>query len=218
MSTVTEPKPQAPTLITRRTMVIGAIAVVVVAAIALDTKVVQIGSEHDVRKAVFSPETYGVAEYPKVKANVEERAVPAAELATAITASKAEAGKKFGIATSTGPVISVTFKGIVGEKKGNTHTIAVEGLPEGLQIRVQTGPAINGTDLRDATGTIEFGQFKNQIEYQDAGSALNNEVKKQVLAPIDMAALTGKTVSVVGVFKLINPKNWLVTPVRLEVQ
>jgi hypothetical protein len=55
MSTVTEPKPQAPTLITRRTMVIGAIAVVVVAAIALDTKVVQIGSEHDVRKAVFSP-------------------------------------------------------------------------------------------------------------------------------------------------------------------
>jgi len=205
-------------MITRRTMIIGAIAVVVIAAIALDTTVVRIGSENDVRKAAFSPETYGVAEYPKVKANIEERAVPASELATAITANKADAGKKYGVATSTGPVIPVTFKGVVGEKKANTHMIAVEGLPEGLQIRVQTGPAINGTDLRDATGTIAFGQFKNQIEYQDAGSALNNEVKKQVLAPVDMTALTGKTVTVVGVFKLINPKSWLVTPVRLEVQ
>ena len=72
--------------------------------------------------------------------------------------------------------------------------------------------------MRDAPGDIAFGQFKNQIEYQDAGSALNNEVKKQVLAPVDMATLTGKTVTVVGVFKLINPKSWLVTPVRLEVQ
>jgi ABC-type branched-subunit amino acid transport system ATPase component len=58
---------------------------------------------------------------------------------------------------------------------------------------VQTGPAINGTDLRDATGTIEFGQFTNQIEYQDAGSAINNEMKKAVLAGLDPSALTGKT-------------------------
>ena len=59
--------------------------------------------------------------------------------------------------------------------------MAVEGL-DGIRVRVQTGPAINGTDVRDATGTVEFGQFKNQIEYQDAGSALNDQVKAQVLA------------------------------------
>ncbi|MEO2037276.1 MAG: DUF2291 family protein, partial [Martelella sp.] len=81
-----------------------------------------------------------------------------------------------------------------------------------------TGPAINGTDLRDATGTIAFGQFKNQIEYQDAGSALNNEMKKDVLAGIDTANLSGKTISVTGVFKLINPKNWLVTPVEMSIE
>ncbi len=39
-----------------------------------------------------------------------------------------------------------------------------------------------------------------------------------MLANVDTSALTGKTIAVVGVFKLINPKNWLVTPVRLEVQ
>ncbi|MCY1247832.1 hypothetical protein D9M72_611990 [compost metagenome] len=87
-----------------------------------------------------------------------------------------------------------------------------------MAIRVQTGPAVNGTDLRDATGTIEFGQFKNQIEFQNAGSALNNEMKKQVLEGVDVNNLVGKTVSVTGVFKLVNPKNWLVTPVGLEVK
>ena len=33
---------------------------------------------------------------------------------------------------------------------------AVPGLPETLRIRVQTGPAINGTDLRDVTATGAF--------------------------------------------------------------
>jgi predicted lipoprotein len=95
---------------------------------------------------------------------------------------------------------------------------AVEGLPPELTVRVQTGPALNGTDLRDATGQIEFGQFRNQIEYQDAGSAINNEVKTAVLGGIDPASLSGKTVSVIGVFKLVNPKNWVVTPVRFDVK
>ena len=75
-----------------------------------------------------------------------------------------------------------------------------------------------GTDLRDGTGTISFGQFTNQIEYQNAGSALNKEMKKQVLSKVDTANLTGKTISVVGVFQLTDPSNWLVTPVKMNVK
>ncbi len=81
-------------------------------------------------------------------------------------------------------------------------------LPADVVVRVQTGPAVNGTDLRDATGAIEFGQFTNQIEYQNAGSAINNQMKKDVLANAGADSLTGKTAKVVGVFKLINPKSW----------
>jgi predicted lipoprotein len=84
-------------------------------------------------------------------------------------------------------------------------------------VRVQTGPAINGTEVRDATGAVEFGQFTNQIEFQDAGSALNNEIKKAVLANLDRDKLSGKKVDVIGVFQLINPANWLVTPVQFKV-
>ncbi len=192
--------------------------VVVVGAIALDTKVVHIGSENDVRQQAFSSETYGVEQFPKIAADVEKRAVAAAELAPAALADKKAAGEKYGVATTTGPVLPVSFSGVVGERKGNINEVKVDGLPPEVVIRMQTGPAINGTDLRDATGTIEFGQFTNQIEYQDAGSAINNQMKKAVLGSIDPAQLTGKTVTVTGVFKLINPKNWLVTPVKVEVK
>jgi len=218
MSTPTEVTIRKPTRFSPALLTSLAAAVVVLGAIAIDTTVVRIGSENDVRQQGFSAETYGAEEFPKVKASIEERAAPAVEVATAIAADKAAAGEKYGVATSIGPVIPVTFTATVGERKSNYHTMTIDGLPGELTVRVQTGPAVNGTDLRDATGTIEFGQFKNQIEYQDAGSALNNEMKKAVLAGVDVENLTGKTVDITGVFKLVNPKSWLVTPVKLEVK
>ncbi len=212
-ASVAPPRPK-----NRRPLGIAAVAIVILGAIALDTTVVRIGSEHDVREKKFSPQAYGAEQFPIIKQSIETRAVDAVELATAIASDKKAAGEKYGVKTTTGPVIPVTLTGVVGERKANYNVVAVEGLPAELTVRVQTGPALNGTDLRDATGQIEFGQFTNQIEYQDAGSAINNEVKKQVLAGIDPTALTGKTVTVVGVFKLVNPKNWIVTPVRLDVK
>ncbi|MDR7142657.1 DUF2291 domain-containing protein [Rhizobium sp. BE258] len=209
------PKPSSGNL----KLIVGvAFVVAVVGAIALDTTVVKIGSENDVRQQVFSPETFGAEQFPKILANVQERAVPAADLAAAIAADKKAAAEKYGTATSTGPVIPVTLTGTFGARKSNTNELKVDGLPPETVVRVQTGPAVNGTDLRDATGTIEFGQFTNQIQYQDAGSAINNEMKKSVFTGLDPETLDGKSATVVGVFKLINPKNWLVTPVKVEVK
>jgi len=191
---------------------------VVVLAIALDTKVVQIGSSADLRQAGFSAEVYGAKAFPQIKQAIEARAVEAASLQQAIAANKDDAVSKYGIAGGSGPVFSVRFVGVVGERQASgLYEVKVAAVPD-VKIRIQTGPAINGTELRDATGTVAFGQFTNQIEYQNAGSALNNEMKKTVLVAVDVNALTGKTVSVVGAFRLINPKSWLVTPVRLEVQ
>jgi predicted lipoprotein len=201
-----------------RRAVVAIAILVVLAAMALDTKVVRIGSAEDVRNAVFSPQEYGKSEFPKVQADVEARAVDAATVAAAIAKDKAAAEKEYGVPAGVGPAIAVKFTGVVGEGKSGIYKIAVPGIGDTPLVRLQTGPAINGTELRDSTGKITFGQFKNQIEYQNAGSALNNEMKNEVLSKIDTSTLTGKTVTVVGVFKLINPKSWLVTPVRLDVQ
>lgn len=195
-----------------------AVALAVLAAAVLDTRVVRIGSQQDVRAESFAADAYGKKTFATLQAAIEAAAVDAPALAAAIAEDKAAAGEKFGKPGSVGPIFPVRFSGVAGELRSGLVTVAVPGLPEGLQVRVQTGPAINGTDVRDATGTVSFGQFTNQIEYQDAGAALNNEVKTQVLSGIEQDKLSGRPVEIVGVFQLINPMGWLVTPVRMAVQ
>jgi predicted lipoprotein len=202
-----------------RLIALGAAVLVLIVAMALDTKIVVIGSPESVKPGVFSPDAFGAAEFPKIKTDIEARAVDAQVLAHALAADKAAAVKQYGVPNGTGgTVFSVKFTGVAGDAKSGVYDVAVSGLPDTIGIRLQTGPAINGTDLRDATGTIKFGQFVNQIEYQNAGSALNREMKKQILEPVDTADLRGKTIAVIGAFKLINPKKWLVTPVKLDIQ
>lgn len=218
MSALFEARKSPPTRSRLSAVLWPAAALALVVATALDTKVVRIGSQQDVRADVFSPEAYGRKAFPAIQAEIEKSAIDARSLAAAIADDKAAAGEKYGKPGSVGPIFPVKFSGVAGENRSGIVAVAVEGLPDGLQVRVQTGPAINGTDVRDATGTVDFGQFTNQIEYQDAGSALNNEIKTTVLAGIDRDKLTGKKLEVVGVFQLINPMGWLVTPVRVRVQ
>ena len=217
MSTATATPKAAPA--PRRTrLIVALLAIGVVAAIALDTTVVEIGSEQDARQQAFSPDAFGTEAFPRIQSFVEENAVDAGTLGPAVMADKASAAEEYGVASSTGAIMPVKLTGVIGEGKSGVYDVSVEGLPPEIRVRVQTGPAINGTDLRDATGDIEFGHFKNQIEYQDAGSGINRAMKAAVLEPVDTDALPGKTVEIVGVFRLINPKNWLITPVRIDVQ
>jgi predicted lipoprotein len=201
----------------RRGVVAGAVAILLV-AMGLNTKVVNLGSEVAAQPGAFDPAAYGVAQFPKIQSEIESRAVDAATLAAAIAKDPTAAGTKYGVQGEIGPEFSVKFTGVAGKQIFGVYTINVPGVSNSVTVRVQTGPAINGTDVRDATGTITFGQFTNQIDYQNAGSALNDQVKAQVLAQVDTAKLTGKTVSVVGVFQLVVPNSWLITPVKLDVQ
>lgn len=201
-----------------RPWLVGAAVFVLVAAMALNTKVIRDGSDEDTRPRAFSAAEFGAAEFPGVQAWITERAVDAQVLATDIGADATAAAEKYGVKAGVGSVIPVKFTGLVGEGRSGIYTIAVDGLPAEQVVRVQTGPAINGTELRDATGEIGFGRFTNQIEYQNAAAALNDALKTGVLAQIDAANLSGKTITVVGAFTLINPNAWLVTPVSVSVQ
>jgi predicted lipoprotein len=218
MSTSSDIPGRAPSRSNRRRLLIAAATLAVVVGIALDTTVVRIGSEQDIGEAGFSPEAFGAETFPLVRESILARAVDAATLSQAVAADKAAAAAEYGVPAGIGAVIPVRFTGVVGEGKSGVYDVAVEGLAGETRIRVQTGPAINGTDLRDATGEIKFGDFKNQIEYQNAGAAINTAMKAEVLEGIDGASLPGRTISVVGAFTLVNPKNWLVTPVEIAVQ
>jgi len=201
----------------RRTIALAA-AFVLISAMALSTKVIRLDSVAGGQAGGFSAAEFGKSAFAKVQAAIEQRAVGAATLASAIAKDQAAAAKQYGVVAGVGPEFSVKFSGVVGKGDFGTYDVSVEGVPKPLVIRVQTGPAIMGTDLRDATGTINFGQFTNQIDYQNAGSSLNKVLKKDVLSKIDTSNLKGKTISVVGAFQLTDPKSWLVTPVKLDVQ
>lgn len=203
-------------VLTRRVVWVGVI-VLALLGLVLGTKVVPSDDPLAQGSIEFNPATFGVENFPTVQAGVVERAVDAVELQQAIAANPESAAVDFAAQSSGGPVYSVSFSGVVGEGKSGVYPVKVAGLPEDLLVRIQTGPAINGTELRDATGDISFGQFKNQIDYQNAAAALNDELKAQVLSGIEQSALVGKTVQVTGAFTLVNPKSWLVTPVKLSV-
>ncbi len=202
----------------RRPLLFAAAIVILLVAMGRNTKIVSISSQVAAQPGAFDPAAYGAAKFPKIQAQIEGRAVDAATLAAAIAKDSTAAGTKYGVQGEIGPEFSVKFTGVAQKATFGVYTVNVPGVSNTVTLRVQTGPAINGTDVRDATGTIDFSQFTNQIDYQNAGSALNNEVKKQVLAKVDTAKLTGKTISVVGVFQLVVPNSWLITPVSLQVQ
>lgn len=203
---------------TRRKAIVALTAVAVVVAIAVDTKVVVIGGDEDVRQQAFNPDLYGVEEFPRIRNFVTGKAPEAVALAQELAADKNAAVAQYGTMAGAFPVMPVTFTGTVGEGKSGIFNVEIDGLPDGAAVRVQTGPAINGTELRDIVGDIEFGAFKNQIEYQDAGAGINRAMAAEVLEGLDRENLAGRTITVSGAFTMINPKNWLVTPVAFEVK
>ena len=201
----------------KRGIGIGVIVLVLIGMV-LGTRVVPSSDASAQGVQKFDPATYGAEQFPKVQEGVTAKAVDAKTLAEAIAADPTAAAEEYAVQSSGGPVYAVTVSGTVSEGASGIYTIVDPELPADLTVRVQTGPAINGTELRDATGDIQFGQFKNQIDFQNAGAALNEQMKTDVLGAVDTTALAGKTITVTGAFTLINPKGWLITPVSLEVK
>lgn len=204
--------PKKPWLIT------GAAVLLLLVAMAIDTTIIVIGSDQDLRQQAFSPDSYGLEAFPRIRKFVTDKAVDASDLAAQLSADKKAATHKHATMAGAFPVFPVRFTGIVGTGKSGIFDIVVDGMPDGAKIRVQSGPAINGTELRDIPGDIAFGSFTNQIEYQNVGAGINKAMSKAILSDLDRDALTGKTVTIIGAFKMINPKNWLVTPVAFSVQ
>ncbi|MDQ7734788.1 DUF2291 family protein [Halomonas sp. SpR1] len=193
----------------------AACALVLVALMAFDTKVISLTELES--EVGFSPQQFARETFPEIQAYVENNAVDAAVLAPEVLKDAGAAGEKYGVAAGIGHIVPVSFSGVVVEGRGGVYTLDVADVPSDIVIRLQTGPAINGTTLRDTTGSIQFGDFTNQIEYQDVGAALNDEMKRQVLADISGQDLAEKTLEVVGSFTMINPKNWLITPVSMAI-
>jgi predicted lipoprotein len=217
MSAAAQPAARAPARRLLRPRVIGAaLVVLVVAAMALDTTYKKAGETTATGREAFDPARYGEETYPKAAAAIEDAAVPLPKLVAAMRDDPDAAGERYGRRQGTSPYsFSTTVEGVAGKAERGLLPVRVKGVPDSTTVSVQIGPAINGTAIRDAPGFIEFGQFTNQVEYAAAATALNEQVKRQVLDGADPAALEGKRVSVTGAFSSLTPAVITITPIEL---
>jgi len=155
----------------------------------------------------------------EVVPTVSEKAVDAPVLLPAIDADAAAAGEQYGVPSVSGgaPTFMVKGTGTVTEvdTEDPQGPVTVD-LGGGQSIRITTGPVITGTALRDAM-QIGFGEFTNQLDYQNVGTALNNKAKTDVIAGVDVAGLEGKTLAFEGAFAASNIDDILVVPTMLTV-
>jgi predicted lipoprotein len=200
--------------------VLGAVALLaLLVAMALSTEYVSASAPVPGEEAAFDAAAYGEENYvSKVKPAIEQDPVDVATLVPLLNEDAEAAGEQYGTREGTSPyTYSVTLTGTAGEPAGGLMSVAVPGVPRSTRIAVQVGPAINGTALRDATGQVSFNDFVNQVEYADAATALNTEMKADLLQGLDPVSLVGQKVTVVGATAPLNPEVITVTPVSIEV-
>jgi len=196
------------------------VAFLVVAGVGLaTTKYVSIEEATAAASAgSFDPVTYADERFEsEVVPQIEEDAVDLATLLADIEAGADEG--EFGHAPGEGSSYSfpVTFTGTAGALNGSILPVTVDGVPGEVTVQLQVGPALNGTALRDVTGTVSFNDFTNQLEFQEVATEFNNRVRDGILAEVG-AISEGQTVTVTGAFTRVNPALVSVVPVAIEVE
>lgn len=198
-------------------MVISLVTLVVLVIAAFNVKVVSTADADAATAGAFDPADFAAENYDDIAAGVEDDAIPLSELVASLDAGEPEADFGNTSGASSAFAFPVTFTGVAGTATPPVMPVTVEGVPAGVTVQIQVGPAINGTALRDVSGTISFNQFTNQLEYQNVGTELNNIARDKVLADFDAAAAAGKTIKVTGTYLRVNPALISVVPVSIEV-
>ena len=163
------------------------------------------------------PVAYAERNYDSTIAYVEDNALELTGLVTDLQTdeegtSQAK-GARDGEAAYTFPV---TLTGTVEKGGFGQVNVAVDGMPDGVVVSAQTGPALTGTALRDVTGETTFDMFENQIDYAQVGLSLNEPLKTGVLAENDLTSMVGKRVTIVGAFAYSDPSHIVITPVSIK--
>lgn len=191
--------------------------VVLFVAMGLSTTYVDADAPVPGAEEAFEPAAFGKEQYAStVKPAIEESPVDLVELLPLLAEDPDAAGAKYGKREGTSPyTYSVTVTGIAEKAVNGLMPIKVDGIDPEARITVQIGPAINGTALRDATGLISFNDFVNQVQYAQAATALNNEMKADLFQGLETSTMVGKPVTVVGAAAPLNPQLITITPVSI---
>ncbi len=197
-------------------VLIGAVAVFVVIGALFGFTVVSTEDEAALN-VEFDPVTFVAESWDEVQTVITDEAVPLADVLNritpdadgkatteALTPVAEELGR---ITTGNAHVYRVTATGTVTdvdtETSRGTLGLTVDGYEGPIAVRVYIGSRIpsDESSIRDATGFIEFGDFREQTEYGKVAAEINKKVLEN-LETVDVESLVGKPVAITGAFTL----------------
>lgn len=205
----------------------GALVAVLLAsaAVVAGCKVVTIEQDQAIRakrSLNFSADAY-VSRIWTAQAlpELQHRATPARELFPAIDANPEDAGARLGRRASEGGAWTFVVRGdgvvTAIDHASRRRTVEV-ALGDGASraVKLETGPVVIGTAVRDALPFIAFDDFSDQLAYADVGRALTTTALAR-LKPTLEGLRPGDRVRFVGAFNLPSPgQPVFVTPVSIE--
>jgi len=133
----------------------------------------------------------------KVEAIWQSQAIPylqkrAGELKDVVAlaaSSPDQAGEKYGNPRKQASApwtyaVKLSGKVVAADTASRAATIDLDADGDGkADAKVQIGPAVRGTALRDTLEFVNFNEFKNQIEWAQFGKAFNEKINAALLGP-----------------------------------
>jgi predicted lipoprotein len=165
----------------------------------------------------FDPVSFVDENWDTIRAAISDNAVPLADVLNRFQPD--DAGKaavedltpvaeELGLVTTgEAHVYRVTATGTVTdadtETSRGTIGVDIDGYDGPIAVRAYIGPRIpsDESSIRDGTGLIEFGDFRDQTEYGKVASEINKRVVAD-LEGLDVASLVGQPVTLTGAFTL----------------
>lgn len=122
--------------------------------------------------------------------------------------------------TEKSAVYTVSFSGKVNEYNTDTPKgfidVSVDGVSD--TVHVQIGKVFSGTTVRDSQTGKAYQDFTNQTEWSEYAKTINDNVKTNVIDPLELEGSVGKTVEVIGCFAEDGSGTLVVTPVALTIK
>lgn len=213
----------------RRAIAISVVAVVVILmAVFAPQWTVKSLDDVNATSAVAGSENLDPAKYvaaiweTKLLPTVAKSAVEMSALLQQLRDDRRKTVARYGNVASLGGAPAFLVKGsgrVVSIDTDSLISTAGIAFGDGVKpdIRMQIGPILSGTDVRDALKFINFNQFLNQVQYEEVSVEINSRIRHDVLADVDPAKLKGQNVEFTGAFSYSDPRNITVMPVTLDV-
>lgn len=103
-------------------------------------------------------------------------------------------------------------------KKNGVMELKLQGYEGPESIQLQIGSVFRGSAVRDSISFIKYEDYKNQVQWANVSQSIHSIIQKQVIDPLNVSSLTGKTIEFVGCFTVDGNDKLLITPVQLTVK